>query len=108
MTLNQEGPYAGLAIAKAIAQIHYRSDESFQKRFGRSLVEKDRSLAYGIAFKSNPIWIITEKSWFAVSTPIHISFLIGPWIPMTSPEANFHGRSRQKNLRNCRDSQHQH
>ena len=36
-----DGPYAGLEIARAIAQIHYRSDESFQERFGRALVKKD-------------------------------------------------------------------
>ena len=33
-----EGPHAGLAVARQIAQIHYRSDESLQDRFGRSLV----------------------------------------------------------------------
>ena len=34
-----DGPHAGLAIARAIAQIHYRSDDSFQSRFGRELVD---------------------------------------------------------------------
>lgn len=36
-----DGPHAGLAIARAIAQIHYRSDGSFQERFGRSLVDNE-------------------------------------------------------------------
>ncbi len=36
-----DGPHAGLAIARAIAQIHYRSDDSFQSRFGRELVDSN-------------------------------------------------------------------
>lgn len=34
-----DGPHAGLAIARQIAQIHYRTDTVFQDRFGRELVD---------------------------------------------------------------------
>lgn len=37
-----EGPHAGLAVARKIAQIHYRSDASLSARFGRTLVEPDK------------------------------------------------------------------
>lgn len=34
-----DGPHAGLAVARAIAQITYRSDEVYADRFGRHLVD---------------------------------------------------------------------
>lgn len=33
-----EGPHAGLALARQIAQIHYRSEVVFQERYGRELL----------------------------------------------------------------------
>lgn len=34
-----DGPHEGLALARSIAQIHYRSEEVFEERFGRRTVE---------------------------------------------------------------------
>jgi homoserine O-acetyltransferase len=34
-----DGPHAGLAVARSIAQIHYRSDPVFGERFGRELAD---------------------------------------------------------------------
>jgi homoserine O-acetyltransferase len=35
-----EGPHEGLMLGRRIAQIHYRSDVSLEKRFGRSTVDR--------------------------------------------------------------------
>lgn len=35
-----EGPHEGLMLARRVAQIHYRSDASYAKRFGRSTVDR--------------------------------------------------------------------
>ena len=37
-----EGPHAGLAVARSIAQITYRSDEVYQERFGRNPVDSSQ------------------------------------------------------------------
>ena len=41
-----EGPTDGLMLARRIAQIHYRSSQSYRERFGRSVV--DRLDAFGL------------------------------------------------------------
>lgn len=41
-----QGPHAGLAIARSLAQITYRSDEVFEDRFGRELF--DNRSVYGL------------------------------------------------------------
>lgn len=35
-----EGPHRGLALARALAQVTYRTDEVFEERFGRKVVEE--------------------------------------------------------------------
>lgn len=43
-----DGPHAGLMLARRIAQIHYRADESYQNRFGRQSLEgRDRFDLWG-------------------------------------------------------------
>lgn len=36
-----KGPHRGLALARQIGQIHYRSDQEFDSRFGRDLADAD-------------------------------------------------------------------
>src|SRR5690606_5784566 len=36
-----DGPHRGLALARSLAQVTYRTDEVFNERFGRRVVERD-------------------------------------------------------------------
>lgn len=45
------GPHAGLAIARAVAQITYRSDEVYQQRFGRNLVDPSQVFGHWDRFQ---------------------------------------------------------
>ena len=46
-----EGPHAGFAVARAIAQITYRSDEVYQDRFGRNLVDPSQVFGHWDRFQ---------------------------------------------------------
>lgn len=46
-----EGPHAGLAVARSVAQITYRSDEAYQDRFGRNLVDPSKVFGHWDRFQ---------------------------------------------------------
>jgi len=46
-----DGPHAGLAVARSIAQITYRSDEVYQERFGRNLVDPSQVFGHWDRFQ---------------------------------------------------------
>lgn len=46
-----EGPHAGLAVARSVAQITYRSDEVYQHRFGRGLVDPSKVFGHWDRFQ---------------------------------------------------------
>ncbi len=46
-----EGPHAGLAVARSVAQITYRSDEVYQNRFGRNLVDPSKAFGHWDRFQ---------------------------------------------------------
>ncbi len=46
-----EGPHEGLMLARRIAQIHYRADQSYADRFGRAVVDKLDGFKYWDRFQ---------------------------------------------------------
>lgn len=46
-----EGPHAGLATARAIAQVTYRSDDVYQSRFERNLVDPSKTFGHWDRFQ---------------------------------------------------------
>jgi len=46
-----DGPHAGLAVARSIAQITYRSDEVYQDRFARNLVDPSQVFGHWDRFQ---------------------------------------------------------
>ena len=66
-----DGPHEGLAIARMVAQVTFRSDNVFTDRFGRELAggRARRARACGSASRSSATSTTTATSWCAASTP---------------------------------------
>ena len=67
-----DGPHEGLAIARMVAQVTFRSDDVFTDRFGRELADgatADELRACGSASRSSATSTTTATSWSGASTP---------------------------------------
>ena len=80
-----DGPHAGLALARMIAQITYRSDAVFEERFGRDVLDQLEDVhPRGSASTSRATSTTTAPSSSAGSTPTPTCASTGPWTCTTS------------------------
>ena len=69
-----EGPSGGLSIARMIAMISYRSFHSFQEKFGRTTVDKDKTALghFSEAVGSDSDWVFSsDEERFSVEAYLH-------------------------------------
>ena len=68
-----DGPWEGLAVARMVAQVTFRSDNVFTDRFGRELADRRyagrHASTCGSDSRSSATSITTATSWCAASTP---------------------------------------
>ena len=80
-----DGPDEGLAVARMLAQITFRSDDVFTDRFGRELADGDGDRSgCGSASRSSATSTTTATSSSAASTPTATSSSARRWTSTTS------------------------
>ena len=92
----EDGPAEGLAIARMVAQVTFRSDNVFTDRFGRDLVDRapaTRSVC-GSSSRSSATSSTTAPSSTVASTPTATWSSARPWTSTTSPAAAATSRRR--------------
>ena len=96
-----EGPWMGLATARQIAQITYRSGESFERRFGRQMFDPAVDFDLWGRFQMESYLDHTARNWSAASTPIPMWCSTGRWTCTTSGGAGA-ARPRRWAASGCR------
>ena len=83
-----DGPHEGLALARMVSQITFRSDDVFTDRFGREVVEPlDGGSRCGSASRSSATSSTTATSSSAASTPTRTCCSRRRWTCTTSAGA---------------------
>ena len=89
-----QGPHLGLMLARRVAQIHYRSDQSLEMRFGRSTVDRIDTFALWDRFQVEGYLDHHGQKLAAGSTPTAISCSTRQWISTTWAEGAGEWRPR--------------
>ena len=84
-----DGPDEGLAVARMVAQVTFRSDNVFTERFGRDLADRTSATPSGCgsSSRSSATSSTTAPSSAAASTPTATSSSARRWTSTTSPAA---------------------